>query len=67
MPNKRKKSESDPILGRKNKIARHDPEGANVLGNPGFSSINQSILSYLDHKSQMSFRQVSQCNPGMNK
>ena len=31
-----------------------------VIGNPGFSSINQIILSYLDHQSQMSFRSVCQ-------
>ena len=31
-----------------------------VIGNPGFSDINQTILSYLDHQSQMVFRQVCQ-------
>ena len=31
-----------------------------VIGNPGFSDINQTILSYLDHQSQMAFRQVCQ-------
>ena len=29
-----------------------------VIGNPGFPRINQNILSCLDHKSQMAFRQV---------
>ena len=56
MPNKRKKSR-----GKSNKIATFEPEGANVvIGNPGFSCINQIILSFLDHESQMSFRQVCQ-------
>ena len=32
----------------------------NVIGNPGFPGINQNILFYLDHESQMAFRQVCQ-------
>ena len=31
-----------------------------VIGNPGFPHINQNILSCLDHKSQMAFKQVCQ-------
>ena len=31
-----------------------------IIGNPGFPHINQSILSCLDHKSQMAFRLVCQ-------
>ena len=31
-----------------------------IIGNPGFPSVNQNILFYLDHKSQMAFRQVCQ-------
>ena len=31
-----------------------------IIGNPGFHLINQTVLSCLDHKSQMTFRQVSQ-------
>ena len=31
-----------------------------VIGNPGLPSINQNILSCLDHKPQMAFRQVCQ-------
>ena len=45
MPNKRKKSESDTVVGGKNKIARIEPEGANVvIGNPGFPDINQNFF-----------------------
>ena len=31
-----------------------------IIGNPGFPHINQNILSCLDHKSQMAFKQVCQ-------
>ena len=46
------KPASDEILREENNII--------LIGNPGFSNINQSILSYLDHQSQMSFRSVCQ-------
>ena len=31
-----------------------------IIGNPAFPGINQQILFYLDHESQMAFRQVCQ-------
>merc|ERR1712016_140383 len=37
-----------------------DLEANTIIGNPGLPSINQNILSCLDHKSQMTFRQVCQ-------
>ena len=35
-------------------------ETNSIIGNPGFLGINQNILFYLDHESQMAFRQVCQ-------
>ena len=37
-----------------------DEAGHHVIGNPGLPVITQNILFYLDHKSQMAFRQVCQ-------
>ena len=56
---------SDKIQREENKIARleNDKEiqmNHILIGNPGLSSINQSILSSLDHQYQMSFRSVCQ-------
>ena len=48
------------------RVARLDKEEEEIqmnnslIGNPGFSQINQQIISYLDHKSQMAFRSVCQ-------
>ena len=36
-------------------------ETNSVIGNPGFPLINQNILFFLDHKSQMAFRQTCFC------
>merc|ERR1712218_449243 len=35
-------------------------ETNSIIGYPGFPGINQNILFYLDHKSQMAFKQVCQ-------
>ena len=35
-------------------------EANTIIGNPGFQCINEKILFFLDHKSQMAFRQVCQ-------
>ena len=55
---------SDRILRSKSKAAKLEREaqdgGHQVIGNPGFSSINENILFCLDHKSQMAFKQVCQ-------
>ena len=37
-----------------------DEAGHHVIGNPGLPVITQNILFYLDHGSQMAFRQVCQ-------
>ena len=50
--------EPEEVLETKKKIVK--PERNIVIGNPGFSGINQNILFCLNHKSQMAFRQVCQ-------
>ena len=57
-----KRPASDQIQREENKIAKlEEIQKENCLiGNPGFSDINQTILSYLDHQSQITFRQVCQ-------
>ena len=57
-----KRSASDQIQREENKIAKMEENKIEncLIGNPGFSDINQTILSYLDHQSQMAFRQVCQ-------
>ena len=59
-----KRPGSDKIQSEEDKIARLDKEelqmSNSLIGNPGFSQINQHILTYLDHNSQMSFRLVCQ-------
>jgi len=54
-----KRQASEEIWDTKNKIPKLE-ETNMVIGNPGFPGINQIILSCLDHKSQMAFRQVCQ-------
>ena len=57
-----KRPASDQIQREENKVAKlEEIQMENCLiGNPGFSDINQTILSHLDHQSQMAFRQVCQ-------
>ena len=57
-----KRPASNQIQREENKIAKlEEIQMENCLiGNPGFSDINQTILSYMDHQSQMAFRQVCQ-------
>ena len=49
----------EEIQDTKKKISKLE-ETNMVIGNPAFPGINQNILFCLDHKSQMSFRQVCQ-------
>ena len=49
---------SEGICEMKQKIVKLETN--NIIGNDGFPSINQNILFYLDHESQMAFRQVCQ-------
>ena len=49
---------SEGILEMKQKITKLETN--NITSNAGFPSINQNILLYLDHESQMAFRQVCQ-------
>ena len=53
-----KRKPSEGIWEMKPKIMKLKTNS--IIGNPGFPSINQNILFYLDHKSQMAFRQVCQ-------
>ena len=49
---------SEGIWEMKQKITKLKTNS--IIGNPGFPGINQNILIYLDHESQMAFRQVCQ-------
>ena len=68
MPNRTETSAAlsdDRVLQSKSKVDKLEKEmqdgaGHNIIGNPGFSTINENILLNLDHKSQMTFRQVCQ-------
>ena len=53
-----KRKLSEGIWEIKQKIAKLATNS--IIGNPGFPGINQNILFYLDHESQMAFRQVCQ-------
>ena len=62
MSNKTKSptSSSDNLQVAKLEHEVQDEAGHHVIGNPGLPVITQNILFYLDHGSQMAFRQVCQ-------
>ena len=53
-----KRKPAEGIMEIKQNITKLETNS--IIGNPGFPGINQNILFYLDHESQMAFRQVCQ-------
>ena len=53
-----KRKPAEGIMEIKQNITKLETNS--IIGNPGFLGINQNILFYLDHESQMAFRQVCQ-------
>ena len=54
----KKRKPSEGILEINQKITKLEINS--IIGNPAFPGINQRILFYLDHESQIVFRQVCQ-------